>query len=123
MDFLMPDDATAQKMCEEYASCLKNKAHSLAYINETLLDETAQNSSQKETDVAEKTANGIAKQPLRPHISHACDIKVLFLYIVVILGYNARYGTQIYDTDGGVGGLRRMQSAFGSLNHLVSDNG
>ena len=115
MDFLMPDDATAQKMCEEYASCLKNKAHSLAYINETLLDETEQNPSQKETDVAEK--------PLRPHISHACDIKVLFLYIVVILGYNARYGTQIYDTDGGVGGLRRMQSAFGSLNHLVSDNG
>lgn len=123
MDFLMPDDATAQKMCEEYASCLQNKAHSLAYINETLLDETEQNSSQKETNVAEKTANGIAKQPLRPHISHACDIKVLFLYIVVILGYNARYGTQIYDTDGGVGGLRRMQSAFGSLNHLVSDNG
>lgn len=123
MDFLMPDDATAQKMCEEYASCLKNKAHSLAYINETLLDETEQNSSQKETGVAEKTANGIAKQPLHPHISHACDIKVLFLYIVVILGYNARYGTQIYDTDGGVGGLRRMQSAFGSLNHLVSDNG
>lgn len=123
MDFLMPDDATAQKMCEEYASCLKNKAHSLAYINETLLDETEQNSSQKETDVAEKTANGIAKQPLHPHISHSCDIKVLFLYIVVILGYNARYGTQIYDTDGGVGGLRRMQSAFGSLNHLVSDNG
>ena len=123
MDFLMPDDATAQKMCEEYASCLKNKAHSLAYINETLLDETEQNSSQKETDVAEKTANGIAKQPLHPHISHACDIKVLFLYIVVILGYNTRYGTQIYDTDGGVGGLRRMQSAFGSLNHLVSDNG
>lgn len=123
MDFLMPDDATAQKMCEEYASCLKNKAHSLAYINEPPLDETEQNSSQKETDVAEKTANGIAKQPLHPHISHACDIKVLFLYIVVILGYNARYGTQIYDTDGGVGGLRRMQSAFGSLNHLVSDNG
>lgn len=123
MDFLMPDDATAQKMCEEYASCLKNKAHSLAYINEPPLDETEQNSSQKETDIAEKTANGIAKQPLRPHISHACDIKVLFLYIVVILGYNARYGTQIYDTDGGVGGLRRMQSAFGSLNHLVSDNG
>lgn len=122
----MPDDATAQKMCEEYASCLKNKAHSLAYINETLLDETEQNSSQKETNIAEKTANGIAKQPLRPHISHACDIcdiKVLFLYIVVILGYNARYGTQIYDTDGGVGGLRRMQSAFGSLNHLVSNNG
>ena len=123
MDFLMPDDATAQKMCEEYASCLKNKAHSLAYINEPPLDETEQNTSQKETDVAEKTANGIAKQPLHPHISHACDIKVLFLYIVVILGYNARYGTQIYDTDGGVGGLRRMQSAFGSLNHLVSDNG
>lgn len=123
MDFLMPDDSTAQKMCEEYASCLKNKAHSLAYINETLLDETEQNSSQKETDVAEKTANGIAKQPLHLHISHACDIKVLFLYIVVILGYNARYGTQIYDTDGGMGGLRRMQSAFGSLNHLVSDNG
>ena len=123
MDFLMPDDATAQKMCEEYASCLKNKAHSLAYINEPPLDETEQNSSQKETDVAEKTANGIAKQPLHPHISHACDIKVLFLYIVVILGYNAMYGTQIYDTDGGVGGLRRMQSAFGSLNHLVSDNG
>lgn len=123
MDFLMPDDATAQKMCEEYASCLKNKAHSLAYINETLLDETEQNSSQKETDVAEKTANGIAKQPLHPHISHACDIKVLFLYIVVILGYNTRYGTQIYDTDGGVGRVRRKQSAFGSLNHLVSNNG
>lgn len=66
MDFLMPDDATAQKMCEEYASCLKNKAHSLAYINETLLDETEQNPSQKETDVAEKTANGIEQQPLRP---------------------------------------------------------
>ena len=123
MDFLMPDDATAQKMCEEYASCLKNKAHSLAYINETLPDETEQSSSQKETDVAEKTANGIEKQPLRTHISYACDIKVLFLYIVINLGYNARYGTQIYDTDGGLGGLRRTQSAFGSLNHLVSDNG
>ena len=123
MDFLMPDDATAQKMCEEYASCLKNKAHSLAYINETLLDETEQNSSQKETDVAEKTANGIAKQPLRPHISHACDIKVLFLYIVVILGYNARYGTQIYDSDRGLGGVRSAHSAFGSLNNLVSNDG
>ena len=123
MDFLMPDDATAQKMCEEYASCLKNKAHSLAYINEPPLDETEQNPSLNKTDVSEKTANGIEQQPLRPHIPHACDIKVLFLYIVVILGYNARYGTQIYDTDGGVGGLRRMQSAFGSLNHLVSDNG
>ena len=123
MDFLMPDDATAQKMCEEYASCLKNKAHSLAYINETLLDETEQNSSQKETDVAEKTANGIAKQPLHPHISHACDIKVLFLYIVVILGYNARYGTQIYDADRGVGRVRSARCAFGSLNNLVSNNG
>ena len=123
MDFLMPDDATAQKMCEEYASCLKNKAHSLAYINEPPLDETEQNPSLNKTDVSEKTANGIEQQSLRPHISHACDIKVLFLYIVVILGYNARYGTQIYDTDGGVGGLRRMQSTFGSLNHLVSDNG
>ena len=123
MDFLMPDDATAQKMCEEYASCLKNKAHSLAYINETLLDETEQNSSQKETDVAEKTANGIAKQPLHPHISHACDIKVLFLYIILLLRYNARYGTQIYDADRGVGRVRSARCAFGSLNNLVSNNG
>lgn len=52
-----------------------------------------------------------------------CDIKVLFLYIVSLLRYNARYGTQIYDSDRGVGRVRSARCAFGSLNNLVSNNG
>ena len=108
MDFLLPDDETVKKMCEEYASSLK--ASALSYIKEAT-DDYGDQSLDKISHTRTRSAPDIL------------DIKVLFLYIVVILGYNARYGTQIYDTDGGVGGLRRMQSAFGSLNHLVSDNG
>lgn len=52
-----------------------------------------------------------------------CDIKVLFLYIVLLLRYNARYGTQIYDSDRGMGRVRSAHCAFGSLNNLVSNNG
>ena len=142
MDYLLPDDETVKKMCAEYACRINKKAGALGYINELNLSDNqsddvdsrlkeSQNRSGLQDDqsgdskrnLQRDSQNDEAANSNLAQCAYTCDIKVLFLYIVVILGYNARYGTQIYDTDGGVGGLRRMQSAFGSLNHLVSDNG
>ena len=122
MDFLLPDDETAKKMCGEYASCLKNKARSLSYIND--VSERFLQSDIEKSDVRNVTPNHDDTCPyVGTRNTRVCDIAVLFLYIVVFLGYNIRHGTQIYDSDGGVGRVRRKQSAFGSLNHLVSNNG
>ena len=108
MDFLLPDDETVKKMCEEYASSLK--ASALSYIKEAT-DDYGDQSLDKISHTRTRSAPDIL------------DIKVLFLYIILLLRYNARYGTQIYDADRGVGRVRSARCAFGSLNNLVSNNG
>ena len=108
MDFLMPDDETVKKMCEEYASSLKNGACALSYI---CRDDASPMTCREETHAHAHSA------------TYGVDIKVLFLYIALFLRYNARYGTQVYDSDGGLGRVRSAHCAFGSLNNLVSNNG
>lgn len=108
MDFLMPDDETVKKMCAEYASSLK--ASALSYIKEATYD-----CGDQSLDKAFRSRTRFALD--------IPDIKVLFLYIVLFLRYNARYGTQVYDSDRGMGRIRSAHSAFGSLNNLVSNDG
>ncbi len=121
MDFLLPDEEAMIKMCNEYQSCLKKSA-TLSYINEISSD--TQNAPDVACDVSASENDSFDE--LTNRIRARADVfltKVLFLYIVALLRYNARYGTQIYDTDGGVGRVRRASSAFGSLNHLKSYDG
>lgn len=143
MDYLLPDDETVKKMCAEYACRLNKKAGALGYINELNsndnqsgdknnrlnesqnqsgdLNDGAQGDSQR--NLQRDSQSGKAENPNRAQCAYTCDIKVLFLYIILLLGYNARYGTQIYDADRGVGRVRSARCAFGSLNNLVSNNG
>ena len=107
----MPDDETVRKMCEEYASSLKTST--LSYIKGTTDDCNGESPDRFDRDISLTHA----RSALDP------DIKVLFLYIVLFLRYNARYGTQVYDPDRGMGRVRSAHSAFGSLNNLVSNNG
>ncbi|HAT83576.1 MAG TPA: hypothetical protein DEF02_03515 [Clostridiales bacterium] len=142
MDYLLPDDETVKKMCAEYACYLNKKTGALGYINELNSNDNqsddidsrlkeSQNQSGLSNDpsgdsqrnLQRDSQNDEAGKPNRAQYAYTCDIKVLFLYIILLLGYNARYGTQIYDADRGVGRVRSARCAFGSLNNLVSNNG
>lgn len=134
MDYLLPDDETVKKMCAEYACRLNKKAGALGYINETLnrSDNAVNDARDDSNDGAQcdsqlnlqrDSQNDEAENSIRAQCAYTCDIKVLFLYIILLLRYNARYGTQIYDADRGVGRVRSARCAFGSLNNLVSNNG
>ncbi len=153
MDFLLPDDETVKKMCAEYACRINKNAGALGYINElnstdnqsggandnpngnkcgddsdnepqgsrcNLINDNPHAMSQKDLQNNETANSALTRCAYACNI---CDIKVLFLYIVLLLRYNARYGTQIYDSDRGVGRVRSARCAFGSLNNLVSNNG
>jgi len=135
MDYLLPDDETVKKMCAEYACRMNKKAGALGYINELSSNDNQSgdsnnrlNESQNQSGGANDNSNGDsqndeAENSNRAQCASTCDIKVLFLYIILLLRYNARYGTQIYDSDRGVGRVRSAHCAFGSLNNLVSNNG
>lgn len=143
MDYLLPNDETMKKMCAEYAHCLNKKAGALGYINELSSNDNQSgdtdnrlNESQNQSgdlsdglqgdsqrNLRRDSQNYEAENPNRAQCAYTCDIKVLFLYIILLLRYNAMYGTQIYDADRGVGRVRSARCAFGSLNNLVSNNG
>lgn len=90
MDYTLPDDATMEKMRRAYAEQLDGKTDVLCYVPD---------------------AKSVA--PERFACAH-----ILLLYIALLLRYNVAYGNQIFDTHGSVGGIRRSQSAFGSVNNL-----
>ncbi len=142
MDYLLPDDETVKKMCAEYACRINKKAGALGYINELNLSNNqngeadnrlkeSQNqnglsddqSGDSQRNMQRDSQNDEAENSNRAQCAYTCDIKVLFLYIILLLRYNAMYGTQIYDADRGVGRVRSARCAFGSLNNLVSNNG
>lgn len=127
MDYLLPDDETVKKMCAEYAFLINKKAGALGYINE-LNDNQSDDVNDRlrgdeQRHLQRDSQNDEVANHKRAQYAYACDIKVLFLYIILLLRYNARYGTQIYDSDRGVGRVRSASCAFGSLNNLVSNNG
>lgn len=119
MDFLLADEATMEKMREEYAACIKSACALSCEVGQGE-NHTA---SKQVDDVADGEKSAERKSVCLAREACARDIRVLFLYIALILSYNARYGTQIYDPDRGVGRIRRESCAFGSLNHLSSNNG
>lgn len=141
MDYLLPDDETVKKMCAEYACRINKKAGALGYINELNLSDNqsddvdsrikeSQNrsglndqSGDSKRNLQRDSQNDEAANSNLAQCAYTCDIKVLFLYIILLLRYNTRYGTQIYDADRGVGRVRSARCAFGSLNNLVSNNG
>lgn len=146
MDYLLPDDETVKKMCAEYACRINKKAGALGYINELNLsdnqsddvdsrlkesqnrsglndDQSGDSKRNLQRDLQRDSQNDEAANSNLAQCAYTCDIKVLFLYIILLLRYNTRYGTQIYDADRGVGRVRSAHCAFGSLNNLVSNNG
>ena len=90
MDFLLPDDETIALMNEEYSK-ERAKNASIFALN---------------TPVA------------RPRASITLQTVVFALYIARVLRYNARYGTEVYDSHGSVGRIQPNSSTFGIVNHL-----
>lgn len=115
MDFLLPDDGTMALMREEYERAgTGDMAHAFALSLEA--DILQQSPSPDcvyyltcQTDAEDGTASPFVNVKY---------ILLLYLYFGGNLRYNGRYGTSIYDTDGGVGGLRPVSHAFGKLNNL-----
>ena len=90
MDYLLPDDDTIKLMNDEYLrSGIKNA--SIFAINST---------------------------PARATCTH-CSITIVFtLYIMFLLRYNVKYGTEIYDSHRSVGRIQPITSTFRVINHL-----
>lgn len=99
MDFVVADDESIKKMNAEFDVLLKGKAHALNYIT---------NNADKQSESGDN--------------AFTLPYAILFLYIVLLLRYNNKYGTQIFDADGSMGRLRRNQSVFGSINNLGDYN-
>lgn len=91
MDYLLPSETEMSLMRAEFEEILRSKQVGvLSYIN---------------NDAA------LACVRRRP-----CSL--LSLYFICRILYNNVYGTQIYDTDGGLGEFRRKSTVFGNLNGL-----
>ena len=68
----------------------------------------------------DKNASIFATSALSSRPSAITSIqRIIFaLYIASVLRYNARYGTEIYDSHGSVGRIQPNASAFRVVNHL-----
>lgn len=103
MDLPLPDEATFEKMREEYDKYISPRAD-LAAISRALCAD-----------------RGESAPPEREERARFCDFgagRFLFLYFAALLIYNIVYGTQIYDPHRGVGGFRPDVGAFGQLNGM-----
>lgn len=93
-DYLLPDDDSIAKMNKEYLlSGVKNAS---IFACDNVL-------ATCERDYAR---------------THFYLILVFGLYITNYLRYNAKYGTEIYDPNGSLGGIRPIKSTFGIVNNL-----
>lgn len=99
MDYLLPSDENMRLMCDEYA-----RLHATA--------KTAAAATYIQSDAS-------TSPPMAESGRTDKSLWVLILYIVFALGYNFGYGTQIFNTHGGVGGFQPDKRTFRDLNNLV----
>ena len=99
MDFMLPDDDTMEIMRREFDSLKRGEnARTFAFAD-------------NEKPLCRSGANGGAQLTYLP-------TALLLLYFVKHMSYNTGYGTQIFDTDGGLAQLQRVGSNFRQLNDL-----
>ena len=117
MDFLLPDDLTAEKMRLEYEKVLAGKDTSVLSL---VVEDTVKNkatpcdsteNSKKSIDFSEDSST---KQPLLDH-SYA-STNILVLYFIFALGYNCGYGTSIFDTNISLGRIQSQERSSGNIN-------
>lgn len=90
MDYLLPDDQTIEVMNEAYSK-LGVKNASIFALN---------------------------PMPARNASAHNITTMVFTLYIMLLLRYNVKYGTEIYDAHRSVGRVQPVASTFRVLNNL-----
>ena len=95
MDYLLPDEATMRLMREEYAKMGVKNASIFAC-----------------DDPLPTRVDGRA-------LTFSFETLILFLYIMRFLGYNSKYGTEIYDPYGSMGRIQPGASAFRVVNNLL----
>lgn len=100
MDFQLPDENTMELMRKEFAELNGSSiAHTLC--------------------TSPHTAPPASPPPdICLHNAHYITGMLLILYFIKVMSYNIGYGTQIYDSDGGLEKLQSVKYAFGKLNNL-----
>ena len=148
MDLLLPDEGTMDIIRQEFENLdIGARARAMtgaiaACMTDTYgekSDEEAQNSlrlhkndvSDVETAPPKEEEQGEIHAPsfsenaeergeqYSPARQNAAAYALLYLYFAKVLGYNSRYGTQIYDAQRGLGGLQPIACAFRDINGLV----
>ena len=110
MDFILPDDATTEKMRFAYSKMLEGKDTSVLSLGAENLSEN-DDTSKKSLDFSE---NNIVNSPQSGHFNASTNI--LVLYFILALGYNLGYGTSIFDTNISMGRLQSQERPSGNLN-------
>ena len=147
MDFLLPDERTMELMRNEFENLdISGRARAMtsalfAQTADTYGD-TSENESQNslhlrkkanrdaETTSASEEVADKSEEAARDESFDNCGAldpcgrqkarayALLYLYFVKVLGYNSIYGTQIYDAQRSLGGLRSVACPFRAVNGL-----
>ena len=106
MDFILPDDATMDIMRKEFNKLkLRENALAFAFADSDAPDSLA--------SAGQPPAN-----PAHAALNTYITAVLLLLYFVKHIGYNTRYGTQIFDADGSMERLQSVGHIFRQLNDL-----
>ncbi len=147
MDFLLPDEGTMDIMRQEFedldigvraramtgaiAACMTNTygkksneeaQNSLRLHKNGVSDEETAPPKEEQDEIQTPSSSENAEENSEQYSisrQNAAAYALLYLYFIKVLGYNSKYGTQIYDAQRGLGGLRPVACAFRKINGLV----
>ena len=114
MDFILPDDATAEKMKTAYDEMLKRKnsaVFSLSKAEEsdyTAIEVCDEHKKSQDFSRAKSVDNSLFPR-------ENASTKILVLYIIFALGYNLEYGTSIFDTNFSMGRIQSQKRPIGNV--------
>ena len=114
MDFILPDDATAEKMKTAYDEMLKRKnsaVFSLSKAEESgcaAIEVCDEHKKSQDFSGAKSVDNSLFPR-------ENASTKILVLYIIFALGYNLEYGTSIFDTNFSMGRIQSQKRPIGNV--------
>ena len=115
MDFILPDDLTAEKMKSAYDEMLKMKNTAVFSLSNVVKNDT----ENSENCVECKKSQDFSMEKCRDfaHFQREnASTKILVLYFIFALGYNLGYGTSIFDTNFSMGRIQSQERPFGNVN-------
>ena len=119
MDFILPDDLTAEKMKSAYDEMLKRKNTAVFSLSNVVENDTENSEDNVDGKKSQDFSRGNCTNIALFQRENA-STKILVLYFIFALGYNLGYGTSIFDTNISMGRFQSQERPFGNINDFFN---